>query len=255
MIYCLISGVDFWCLLLDKDMDKVKFEEIKKLLAGKGADEVLKWFLNEFKSQIVLSSSLGLEDQVLTDMVVKIDPNTRIFTLDTGRLFYETHELIEKTCLRYKIKMEVYSPNQDEVEAMVLNKGINLFYQSVENRKECCRIRKINPLKRAFAGSDVWICGLRREQSVTRTDNQLIEWDEANGMIKLNPLIDWTEQQVWDYIKQNNVPYNSLHDKGYPSIGCQPCTRAIFPGEDVRAGRWWWESPESKECGLHNRKK
>lgn len=236
-------------------MDKVRFEEIGKSLAGKNAEEVLKWFLDQFKGRIVLSSSLGLEDQVLTDMVVKIAPQTRIFTLDTGRLFYETYELIEKTCLRYKIKMEIYSPNQGEVEAMVHQKGINLFYQSVENRKECCQIRKINSLKRAFAGSDVWICGLRREQSVTRTDNQLIEWDEANGMIKLNPLIDWTEQQVWDYIKQNSVPYNSLHDKGFPSIGCQPCTRAIFPDEDVRAGRWWWESPESKECGLHNRKK
>lgn len=236
-------------------MDKFKFEELSQTLAGKSPDDVLKWFLAEFKNRIVLSSSLGLEDQVLTDMVVKIAPETRIFTLDTGRLFYETYELIEKTCLRYKIKMEVYSPDQQEVEQMVQQKGINLFYQSVENRKECCHIRKINPLKRAFAGSDVWICGLRREQSVTRTDNKLIEWDEANQMIKLNPLIDWTEQQVWDYIKQNNVPYNSLHDKGYPSIGCQPCTRAIFPGEDVRAGRWWWESPESKECGLHNRKK
>jgi phosphoadenosine phosphosulfate reductase len=236
-------------------MDKFKFEELSQTLAGKSPDDVLKWFLAEFKNRIVLSSSLGLEDQVLTDMVVKIAPETRIFTLDTGRLFYETYELIEKTCLRYKIKMEVYSPDQKEVEQMVMQKGINLFYQSVENRKECCRIRKINPLKRAFAGSDVWICGLRREQSVTRTDNKLIEWDEANQMIKLNPLIDWTEQQVWDYIKQNSVPYNSLHDKGYPSIGCQPCTRAIFPGEDVRAGRWWWESPESKECGLHNRKK
>ncbi len=236
-------------------MDKFKFEELSLTLNGKSPEDVLKWFLAEFKNRIILSSSLGLEDQVLTDMVVKIAPETRIFTLDTGRLFYETYELIEKTCLRYKIKMEVYSPDQKEVEQMVMQKGINLFYQSVENRKECCRIRKINPLKRAFAGSDVWICGLRREQSVTRTDNKLIEWDEANQMIKLNPLIDWTEQQVWDYIKQNNVPYNSLHDKGYPSIGCQPCTRAIFPGEDVRAGRWWWESPESKECGLHNRKK
>lgn len=236
-------------------MDKAKFDELSKSLDGKSPDEVLKWFLAEYKNRIVLSSSLGLEDQVLTDMVVRIEPKTRIFTLDTGRLFYETHELIEKTCIRYKIKMEVYSPNQDEVEAMVLEKGINLFYKSVENRKECCRIRKINSLKRAFAGSDIWICGLRREQSVTRTENALIEWDEANVMIKLNPLIDWTEQQVWDYIKQNNVPYNSLHDKGYPSIGCQPCTRAIFPGEDIRAGRWWWESPESKECGLHNRKK
>jgi phosphoadenosine phosphosulfate reductase len=138
---------------------------------------------------------------------------------------------------------------------MVNKKGINLFYESVENRKECCHIRKIEPLKRAFADLDVWICGLRRDQSVTRHSNQLVEWDEANGLIKLNPLIEWAEQQVWDYIKTNGVPYNVLHDKGFPSIGCQPCTCAVMPGEDVRAGRWWWENPESKECGLHNRAK
>lgn len=236
-------------------MTKSIFFDLKNKFDGKSYQEVLQWFLYEYKNQIVLSSSLGAEDQVLTDMVVKIEPETRIFTLDTGRLFYETYELIEKTCLRYKIKIEVYSPNQDQVEAMVVQKGINLFYQSVENRKECCHIRKIIPLKRAFSGSSVWICGLRREQSVTRTDNEMIEWDESNGMIKLNPLIDWTEKQIWDYIKQNNVPYNALHDKGFPSIGCQPCTREVFPGEDIRAGRWWWENANSKECGLHNRKK
>jgi len=236
-------------------MDKVTFNNITSKLEGKSFDEILRWFLHEYKNRIVLSSSMGLEDQVLTDMVVKIDPSVKIFTLDTGRLFYETYELIEKTCMRYKINIEVFFPDSNEVQKMVTEKGINLFYQSVEYRKECCRIRKINPLKRAFSGSEVWICGLRRDQSVTRTENQMIEWDEANGMIKLNPLIDWTEQQVWDYIKANRVPYNTLHDRSYPSIGCQPCTRAIFPGEDIRAGRWWWENADSKECGLHNRKK
>jgi phosphoadenosine phosphosulfate reductase len=236
-------------------MTKKIFDDLFLRFNGKNFDDTLQWFLYEYKEKIVLSSSLGAEDQVLTDMIAKIAPSTRIFTLDTGRLFYETYDLIEKTCLRYKIKMEVYSPDQDQVEKMVAQKGINLFYQSIENRKECCHIRKLVPLKRAFSDSEVWICGLRREQSVTRTDNQMIEWDEANGMIKFNPLIDWTEKQVWDYIKANNVPYNSLHDKGYPSIGCQPCTREVFPGEDVRAGRWWWENPDSKECGLHNRKK
>jgi len=236
-------------------MDKVTFNNITLSLEGKPFDEVLRWFLQEYKNRIVLSSSMGLEDQVLTDMVVKIDPKVKIFTLDTGRLFYETYELVEKTCMRYKINIEVFFPDSNEVQKMVTEKGINLFYQSIENRKECCRIRKINPLKRAFSGSEVWICGLRRDQSVTRTENQMIEWDEANGMIKLNPLIDWTEHQVWDYIKANKVPYNTLHDRGYPSIGCQPCTRAIFPGEDIRAGRWWWENADSKECGLHNRKK
>lgn len=236
-------------------MDKNVFNELILKLKGKTNDEILRWFLYEFKGRIVLSSSLGAEDQVLTDMVVKIAPETRIFTLDTGRLFYETYELIEKTCLRYKIKMEVYSPNSEQVEAMVTQKGINLFYHSIENRKECCNIRKIIPLRRAFNGAEVWICGLRKDQSVTRSEVEMVEWDDSNGMIKLNPLIDWTEKQVWDYIKENGVPYNTLHDKGYPSIGCQPCTREIFPGEDIRAGRWWWENADSKECGLHKREK
>ena len=222
---------------------------------NKSTLEVLSGFIEEFKGRIALASSMGVEDQLLTDMIVKIDPSVRVFTLDTGRLFYETYDLIEKTMLRYKIDIQVFSPDSASVEDMVNRKGINLFFQSIENRKECCRVRKIEPLKRAFQGLDVWICGLRREQSATRIQNQLVEWDESNGLIKLNPLIDWTEQQVWDYVRQNSVPYNVLHDKGFPSIGCQPCTRAVFPGEDIRAGRWWWENPDTKECGLHNRKK
>lgn len=236
-------------------MNNSTIDSLNKKFLDKSSPEVLAWFLKEYNGKIALASSMGAEDQVLTDMIVKIDPSTKIFTLDTGRLFPETYELIEKTSLRYKIKVQVYFPNSEQVEQMVSEKGINLFFHSIENRKECCHIRKIEPLKRAFKGLDVWICGLRREQSTTRTSNQLVEWDEANGLIKLNPLIDWSEQQVWDYIKQNSVPYNVLHDKGFPSIGCHPCTRAIFPGEDVRAGRWWWENPETKECGLHNRKK
>ena len=222
---------------------------------NKSTLEVLSGFIEEFKGRIALASSMGVEDQLLTDMIVRIDPSVRVFTLDTGRLFYETYDLIEKTMLRYKIDIQVFSPDSASVEDMVNRKGINLFFQSIENRKECCRVRKIEPLKRAFQGVDVWICGLRREQSATRIQNQLVEWDESNGLIKLNPLIDWTEQQVWDYVRQNSVPYNVLHDKGFPSIGCQPCTRAVFPGEDIRAGRWWWENPDTKECGLHNRKK
>ncbi|BDX37340.1 phosphoadenosine phosphosulfate reductase [Tenuifilaceae bacterium CYCD] len=236
-------------------MNKEKVLSLQSKVVGKSTLEVLDWFLGEFKGKIALASSMGAEDQVLTDMIVRIDPTVKIFTLDTGRLFYETYELIEKTNLRYKINIDIYFPDSSQVQQMVNAKGINLFFQSIENRKKCCNVRKIEPLKRAFKGLEVWICGLRREQSSTRTQNQLVEWDEANGLIKLNPLIDWTEQQVWDYLKQNNVPYNILHDKGFPSIGCQPCTRAIFPGEDVRAGRWWWEDPETKECGLHNRKK
>lgn len=216
-------------------------------------EKLLEGFLTEFKGKIALSSSLGLEDQVLTHMVCAIDKSTPIFTLDTGRLFPETYDLIHRTNQKYGIKMKVYFPDAEKIESMVNQKGINLFYESIENRKECCSVRKLGPLKRAFDGLDVWICGLRREQSVTRQNLSSIEWDHANGLIKINPLIDWTETKVLEYIKVNKIPYNPLHDKGYPSIGCQPCTRSIMPGEDVRAGRWWWEDPSTKECGLHKK--
>lgn len=221
---------------------------------GGGSPEVLlQYFLNQYKGRIALSTSLSIEDQVLTDLIAKIDNSTRIFTLDTGRLFPETYSLIEKTRNKYAISLEVFFPDATEVEKMVKEEGINLFYEGIEQRKRCCNVRKIQPLKRAFQGLDVWICGLRREQSVTRQEMQLVEWDANNQLIKLNPLIDFTEEQVWDYIKTHAVPYNKLQDKGFPSIGCQPCTRAIQPGEDIRAGRWWWENPEHKECGLHGR--
>ena len=222
-------------------------------LENKTPQEILRFCLERFKGSIALSSSLGLEDQVLTDMVVKIDASTTIFTLDTGRLFPETYDLIDRTCSKYNVKIRIYFPNHEDVEEMVNEKGINLFYHSVENRKECCRIRKLVPLKRAFQGLDAWICGLRRNQSVTRKDMQTVEWDEGNGLIKINPLISWSEQDVWDYVNKYSVPVNPLHKKGFPSIGCLPCTRAIEPGEDIRAGRWWWENPDTKECGLHKK--
>ena len=174
-------------------------------------------------------------------------------SIDTGRLFPETYQLIDKTNLTYNIKLEVFFPDYREVQRMIREEGINLFYNSIESRHRCCQIRKLEPLARAFQGLDVWICGLRREQSVTRQDMQVVEWDEMHQLIKVNPLISWTEQQVWDYIKMHSVPYNKLHDRGYPSIGCEPCTRAVQPGEDVRSGRWWWESPDHRECGLHQR--
>ena len=217
------------------------------------AEELISGFMSEYKGKIALSSSLGIEDQVLTHIVCNIDKSIKIFTLDTGRLFPENYDLIHRTNHKYGIKMSVYFPDANHVEEMVNTKGINLFFESVENRKLCCNIRKIEPLKRAFAGLEVWICGLRREQSVTRQNMQRIEWDEANEIIKLNPLIDWTEEEVWKFIKDHGIPYNPLHDKGFPSIGCQPCTRSIMAGEDVRAGRWWWENPDTKECGLHKR--
>lgn len=231
----------------------MNIEQLNNQFEGKSLEEVLEFFLSEYKGKIALSSSLSIEDQMLTDLIVKVDKSTRIFTLDTGRLFPETYSLIDKTNMRYDIKLEVLFPDFKKVEKMVKTEGINLFYSGIEQRKLCCKVRKLEPLKRAFEGLEVWICGLRREQSVTRQAVQLVEWGEANGLIKLNPLINFTEQEVWDYIKKNSVPYNKLHDKGFPSIGCQPCTRAIEPGEDVRAGRWWWENPEQKECGLHKR--
>jgi len=233
---------------------KLKIEALNERFEKSSPDEVLKFFLEEYSGKIALSSSMGAEDQVLTHLTCSADPNVRIFTLDTGRLFPETYDLIDATNKFFKVKIEVFFPESKSVEKMVSQKGINLFYDSIENRKECCHIRKLEPLKRAFENLDVWICGLRKDQSITRFYSKMIEWDEANGMIKVNPLINWTEKQVWAYIKQHNIPYNILHDKGFPSIGCQPCTRAVTPGEDVRSGRWWWEQPEQKECGLHSKK-
>lgn len=229
-------------------------EDVKNYLSelkDKSPQEIISYFIHHFPNKILFASSMGMEDQVVTDMVCKIDPAMKIITLDTGRLFPETYDLISKTCVKYKTKIQVYFPDNTEVENMVSDHGINLFYKSVKNRKLCCNIRKVNPFKRALEGYDVWISGLRRTQSVTRQDINIIEWDEANSMIKINPIIEWSYDDVKNYINENKVPYNPLHDKDFPSIGCQPCTRAILPDEDLRAGRWWWENPENKECGLN----
>jgi phosphoadenosine phosphosulfate reductase len=204
-----------------------------------------------FPGEVVFSSSLGQEDQVLTDIIFKNNLPVKIFTLDTGRLFNEAYELLDRTMARYKKPVQVYFPEAADIEQLVAAKGVNSFYESVENRKECCNIRKVKPLNRALKGAKVWITGLRSEQSDNRKDMPMIEWDESRQLYKFNPLINWTYQQMLDYIKEHNVPYNPLHDKGFISIGCAPCTRAIEPGEDARAGRWWWEASQ-KECGLHN---
>lgn len=214
-------------------------------------ESVLQLIHEQHPEKFVFSSSMGAEDQVITHMLTKITGTPPIFTLDTGRLFYETYDLIDKTNKRYGISIRVFFPDTGRVEEMVNSKGINLFYQSVENRRLCCHIRKIEPLQRALKDHEVWVTGLRREQSLTRHDLQVAQWDQTNQIIKVNPLLEWTEAQVWDYIETHNIPFNALHKKGYPSLGCQPCTRAIMPGEDLRAGRWWWEQPQSKECGLH----
>lgn len=217
------------------------------------AHEIVAHMLRTFGDRVAIASSLSIEDQVLTDMAIKLDPKVRIFTLDTGRLFPETYQLIDKTAMHYGIAIATYFPRHEAVEQMVRDEGINLFYNSIESRHRCCQVRKLEPLVRAFEGLDAWICGLRRQQSVTRHDMQPVEWDAKHGLVKINPLINWSEDAVWAYIREHHVPYNKLHDQGYPSIGCQPCTRPVNPGDDIRSGRWWWESPEHRECGLHRK--
>jgi phosphoadenosine phosphosulfate reductase len=202
-------------------------------------------------SPAVFASSLAAEDMVLTDLILKAGLPIGIFSLETGRLHKETLDVLDKVKAHYGYEIALYRPQPELVEEYVSKNGLNAFYDSVEMRKECCRVRKVEPLGRALAGKQAWITGQRRAQSTTRAELAVQEDDTAHGMAKFNPLADWSEQDVWQYIRDNKVPYNSLHERGYPSIGCEPCTRAIQPGEDVRAGRWWWENPESKECGLH----
>jgi len=210
----------------------------------------LKTIADLFPGQVVFSSSMGQEDQVITDAICKNKIPVKIFTLDTGRLFNETYELLERTMARYKQTIHVFFSDANDVENFVNTKGLNSFYESVENRKECCNIRKVKPLNRALQGAKVWITGLRSEQSDSRKDVPMIEWSEEKQLFKFNPLINWDYDRVLSYLKEFNVPYNYLHDKGFISIGCAPCTRAIEAGEDPRAGRWWWETSQ-KECGLH----
>jgi len=251
------ADIDTGALTQSKTKIKPAFdiENLNEEFGKKTPQELLEWGLKEFHPCIALAWS-GAEDVAVVDMLVKINPKARIFTLDTGRLNPETYDLIDRVRERYGIDIEVMFPDAAEVEEMVRREGVNLFYQSVENRKLCCNLRKVQPLKRMLSSLDAWITGLRRDQAVTRTVLKKIEIDETfGGIIKLNPLADWSNKDVWDYIHKNNVPYNELHDKGYPSIGCGPCTRSVKPGEDIRAGRWWWESPEGKECGLHVKSK
>lgn len=227
--------------------------ELQHLLKETDAYQVLGTLLRRYRGQIAFASSLGAEDQVLTDMIMKIDSNTRIFTIDTGRLHEETVQLIERTNAFYDTKIQVFFPEAENVEKIVSEKGMFSFFESVEERKYCCYARKIEPLSRALAGVKVWITGLRAMQATTRLDLNTVEFDDLNGLIKVNPLIHWSEEAVWEYIKEHKVPYNKLHDQGYRSIGCAPCSRSIGVDDDVRSGRWWWEDPSSKECGLHKR--
>lgn len=238
----------------NEEIMKEMVEQILRRTENLSSAEFLRFVLEKFAGKIVFASSMGAEDQVVFDMLYELDKNFAVFTLDTGRLPKETVELITETEAKYVKGIEIIRPDSKEVDQMVSVHGENLFYESIENRKLCCAVRKIEPLKKRLAGLDAWICGLRAEQSVTRQELKRIEWDEAFGLLKINPLADWTTEQVWEYIRENNVPYNRLHDQRYPSIGCEPCTKAIKDGENIRAGRWWWENAETKECGLHARR-
>jgi phosphoadenosine phosphosulfate reductase len=231
--------------------NKESIDALNQELKGSSAQEIIAFFIDKMGDKITFGTSLGAEDQVITQMLHTQGSSFKIFTLDTARLFPETYDLIDRTNKRYKIKIDVFFPEYKEVESMVSEHGINLFFDSIDNRHLCCQIRKLNPLKRALLGREAWFTGLRRAQSVTRVDMQIVEWDENSAMLKVNPLIEWSEEDVWNYIEEHKIPFNTLHKKGFPSIGCQPCTRAIMEGEDVRAGRWWWENPDTRECGLH----
>lgn len=217
------------------------------------ARALLRQIANDF-APAVFANSLGAEDMVLTDLIIGDKLNIEIFSLDTGRLPLETYDLIAEVKKHYGLALKLYYPRHDLVETYTRDNGINAFYESVELRKGCCFVRKVEPLQRALAGQKAWITGMRAQQSATRDGLPVRAFDDGNGLEKFNPLSDWTEKEVWAYIKLNKVPYNALHDKFYPSIGCAPCTRNVTPGEDVRSGRWWWENPESKECGLHVKK-
>lgn len=231
-----------------------KNAELLALGREEGTQAAIRWALGTFGRRAALSSSLSFEDQTVTQLMVATDKeHTRVFTLDTGRQFQENYELIDRTEMTYGIRIEVFFPDFRKVQEMVRAHGINLFYDSIELRHLCCNVRKIEPLKRALEGVEVWITGLRRSQSVTRANMQMVEYDADDDVLKLNPLVLWSEQDVKEYVRANAIPYNKLHDHGFPSIGCQPCTRAVRDGEDVRAGRWWWEDPDKRECGLHAR--
>ena len=227
---------------------------INSITHNKSPEESLAILAKKFSGKVVFSSSLGYEDQVISHFIFSNNLPIEVFTLDTGRLFNETYSVLNSTLERYKTPIKVLHPKTESIEKLVSEKGPISFYESIENRKECCFIRKVEPLKRALKEKSIWITGIRADQSGNRHDMPSLEWDETNQIIKFHPILNWTLEEVKAYIVKHNIPYNSLHDKGFVSIGCAPCTRAIKPGEDFRAGRWWWEDANKKECGLHEHK-
>jgi phosphoadenosine phosphosulfate reductase len=229
-----------------------EIEDAARRLAGAPPEEVLRWALGRFGRSLAIASSFSIEDCVVIDMAHAIAPDVRVFALDTGRLPEETYQTADRVREKYGVEIEWQFPERDKVETLIRKKGLLSFMESLDNRHECCGIRKVEPLGRVLAGLEAWVTGLRRDQSVTRTDTAAVELDQGHGGLgKVNPIIAWTDTELWAYADQHRVPVNPLHKRGYPSIGCAPCTRAIKPGEHPRAGRWWWENPDSKECGLH----
>ena len=234
---------------MSDDLKSILQDLIKKSSQNNSIEAVLDHLTGIFPDEICFSTSFSMEDQVITDLVK--ESSIKIFTLDTGRLFEDTYNTWNLTRSKYQLDIKAYYPNQEELEAFIQQKGPDSFYTSVDNRKKCCEIRKVHPLKRALQGNKVWVTGLRAEHSPDRNDLRQLEWDESNQIIKYHPMLFWTTDQVKNYLKEKQIPYNILHDRGFVSIGCAPCTRAIQPVEDFRAGRWWWEDASKKECGLH----
>lgn len=236
-------------------MDTREIISLNEQLTDRSPKEIIEFAFKKFgQSKVILASSLSIEDQVLYDHFIKINKEARVFFLDTGRHFQSTYDLLQATIERYCSKIEIYAPNTNDLETMIQEHGPNSFYENVDLRKKCCEIRKTQPLRRVLKTVNAWVCGLRTEQSPTRKHVNVVEWDDLHGIVKLNPLAKWKEKEVWDYIYANALPFNRLYKSGFKSIGCEPCTRAVKEGDDVRAGRWWWENSASKECGLHARK-
>jgi phosphoadenosine phosphosulfate reductase len=229
----------------------MKLKELKDQLSGKSIEQKLESLTAIFPGKVIFTTSLGIEDQVITHEIFRSNLDIKVATLDTGRLFPQTYDVLSNTIIRYNKKIDVYFPEYEDIEKMVTEKGPLSFYKSVENRKECCRLRKVVPLNRALKDMECWISGIRADQSDNRNQMDWLEYDEDKKLYKFHPLLNWSLDEVMRFVKENNVPYNALHDKGYVSIGCEPCTRAIKPGEDFRAGRWWWENEGPRECGLH----
>jgi thioredoxin-dependent adenylylsulfate APS reductase len=236
----------------DDYLDEWEVGELAIELDDKNPQDVLAWAMNRFGSRLSICTSFQSDGMAILDMAWRIDPQVRVFTVDSGRMHPETYELMDRVRERYGIPIEVYYPDSRQLEPFVRREGVNPMYRAVPLRLRCCEIRKVNPLKRALGDLDAWVTGLRRDQWASRSNIRKIEIDhDHGGLLKVNPLADWTEEEVWEYIRDNDVPYNTLYDQGYTSIGCAPCTRPTKAGEDARAGRWWWEKNAPKECGIH----